>query len=56
MKEGLKEEGFEGVGGKEREWKGWMEGEKEGVREMGEGEEFEMMRVGGGGSDMEVGE
>ena len=36
MKEGLKEEGFVGVGRKEREWGGWMEGEKEGVREMGE--------------------
>ena len=43
MKQALKQQGFEGLGRKQTEWKAWMEREKEALTEIAQVHEFEII-------------
>ena len=43
MKQALKQQGFEGLGRKQTEWKAWMEREKESLTEIAQAHEFEII-------------
>ena len=54
MKQALKQQGFEGMGRKQTEWKAWMEREKEALTEIAQAHEFEIISLGGGRERMEL--
>jgi len=54
MKQALKQQGFEGLGRKQTEWKAWMEREKEALTEIAQAHEFEIISLGGGRERMEL--
>ena len=54
MKQALKQQGFEGLGRKQTEWKAWMEREKEALMEIAQAHEFEIISLGGGRERMEL--
>ena len=54
MKQALKQQGFEGLGRKQTEWKAWMEREKEALTEIAQAHEFEIISLGGGRPHMEL--
>ena len=54
MKQALKQQGFEGLGRKQTEWKAWMEREKEALTEIAQTHEFEIISLGGGRPHMEL--
>lgn len=54
MKQALKQQGFEGLGRKQTEWKAWMEREKESLTEIAQAHEFEIISLGGGRPHMEL--
>ena len=54
MKQALKQQGFEGIGRKQTEWKAWMEREKEALTEIAQAHEFEIISLGGGRPHMEL--
>ena len=54
MKQALKQQGFEGLGRKQTEWKAWMEREKEALTEIAQAHEFEIISLGGGRTHMEL--
>ena len=54
MKQALKQQGFEGMGRKQTEWKAWMEREKEALTEIAQAHEFEIISLGGGRPHMEL--
>ena len=54
MKQALKQQGFEGLGRKQTEWKAWMEREKESLTEIAQAHEFEIISLGGGRERMEL--
>ena len=54
MKQALKQQGFEGLGRKQTEWKAWMEREKEVLTEIAQAHEFEIISLGGGRPHMEL--
>ena len=55
MKQALKQQGFEGLGRKQTEWKAWMEREKRSpLTEIAQAHEFEIIRLGGGRPHMEL--
>ena len=54
MKQALKQQGFEGLGRKQTEWKAWMEREKEALTEIAQVHEFEIISLGGGRPHMEL--
>lgn len=54
MKQALKQQGFEGLGRKQTEWKAWMEREKEALTEIAKAHEFEIISLGGGRERMEL--
>lgn len=53
-REALKQQGFEGLGRKQTEWKAWMEREKEALTEIAQAHEFEIISLGGGRPHMEL--
>ena len=50
----IKQQGFEGLGRKQTEWKAWMEREKEALTEIAQAHEFEIISLGGGRPHMEL--
>ena len=54
MKQALKQQGFEGLGRKQTEWKAWMEREKEALTEIAQAHEFEIISLGGGRPHMDL--
>ena len=54
MKQALKQQGFEGLGRKQTEWKAWMEREKEALTEIAQAHEFEIISLGGSNAGWDV--
>ena len=54
MKQALKQQGFEGLGRKQTEWKSWMDREKEVLVEIAQTHSFEIISLGGGRQHMEL--
>ena len=54
MKQALKQQGFEGMGRKQTEWKAWMEREKVSLGEIAQVHDFEIISLGGGRPHMDL--
>lgn len=54
MKQALKQQGFEGLGRKQTEWKSWMEREKEVLVDIAQAHSFEIISLGGGRQHMDL--
>ena len=54
MKQALKQQGFEGLGRKQTEWKAWMEREKSVLKEIAQEHGFEIISLGGGRQHMDL--
>ena len=54
MKQALKQQGFEGLGRKQTEWKAWMEREKSVLKEIAQEHGFAIISLGGGRQHMHL--